>query len=317
MWGLVRKLIDLDAVPAAACSLWEAEPESFRCVSGGANVIFRFEHDGRGRYLRVNHPRARSRDEIRSVLEFQMHLADCGAPVCSALPSRHGRLLEELVQGEQVFLASVVAEVPGRVLGRDVRELAIFHALGRGMAALHRASESYAPATASSFLDSASLWRLVEDRLGPGDELARGEFEQIDAWWRTLGEDTDFGLTHGDYNMGNVIWDGERVWTIDFDEPLWCCFAADLARPFRDFADRPAEQRRQILAQMAAGYRSLRPLEDRWLDAVPWLMRMKDLEIYTWASTLQEPPDSLPGSGQPIERELRELRARFAKPLAW
>ncbi len=317
MWGHVRRLIDLDAVPGPAAALWDAERDSFRFVSGGANVIFRFEQRGRGRYLRITHPDVRSRNERTSALDFLSHLERCGADVCAPVPSARGRLIEELPQREHVFMASAVAEVPGSAIAGDCRDPAIIEALGRSMASLHAAAERYRPAPELCFYHWRLAWRLADERLEPDDALARAEYERIDAWTRTLPEEVaDFGLTHGDYNMGNALWDGERVWTIDFDEPTYHWFAADLARPFRDFSERSREERQALLEQLAAGYRALRPLEERWLREVPWFLRMKDLEIYAWFSTLEQRPGLLVG-GQPLDEARASLRRRFERSLEW
>ena len=141
--------------------------------------------------------------------------------------------------------------------------------------------------------------------------------KRIDSWSRGLSEARDFGMTHGDYNLGNVLWDGQRVWTIDFDEPLRCWYAADLARPFRDYAGRPRDERRAILEDLVKGYRSVQPLAERWLAELPWFMRMKDLEVYTWAlAEGRAEPDFLAG-GQPLDEALTTLRARLERPLDW
>ncbi len=318
MWGLVGRLLDRDALPALAAPLWGADPESFEFVWSGANAVFRFSHPRAGTcYLRVTHSEVRRRVEVESALDFHAHVARAGASVCAPVPSERGVLFEEIRQGDQLFMASAASEAPGRPLAPDDRAPEIVRALGRSIGELHRASQSYVPAPERWFWDWRLIWSEVERRLDRSDPLATAEFERIDAWSRTLSESQDFGMTHGDYNLGNVLWDGERVWTIDFDEPLRTWYAADLARPFRDYARRPRAERRAILANLVLGYRSVHPLAEAWLAELPWFMRMKDLEVYTWA--LREgraDPETLAG-GQPLDEALATLRARMERPLDW
>jgi Ser/Thr protein kinase RdoA (MazF antagonist) len=44
----------------------------------------------------------------------------------------------------------------------------------------------------------------------------------------------NFGLTHGDHRPGNVLYDGKQVHPIDFDEPVYHWYMADIAKPFLD-----------------------------------------------------------------------------------
>ncbi len=75
-----------------------------------------------------------------------------------------------------------------------------------------------------------------------------------------------YGLTHGDMNCGNVIWDGERCTIIDFDAPMWNWFAADIVRPMRDYRFWPLEPRRRFLGAIVEGYRSIREFSDAWVE---------------------------------------------------
>jgi Ser/Thr protein kinase RdoA (MazF antagonist) len=318
MWGLVGRLLDRDSLPALAAPLWDADPDSFEFVWSGANMVFRFAHPRAGTcYLRVTHPKVRRRVEVESALDFHAHVARAGASVCTPVPSARGAAFEELRQGEEQFMASAVSEAPGRPLGPEDRAPEVVRALGRSIGELHRAQQSYAPSAERWFWDWRRIWSEVERRLDRGDPLASAEFDRVDAWARRLSESQDFGMTHGDYNLGNVLWDGQRVWTIDFDEPLQCWYAADLARPFRDYAALPLGERRAILANLVEGYRSVRPFAEHWLGELPWFMRMKDLEVYTWALREGRADPELLAGGQPLDEALATLRARLERPLDW
>ena len=66
--------------------------------------------------------------------------------------------------------------------------------------------------------------------------------------WRTL-YGRGYGLIHGDYRPGNVIWDGTTARTIDFDEPNYHWYIADVSRALMELFDQPLAQRRKFGAR--------------------------------------------------------------------
>ena len=323
-WFHVLRRLDRSSVPRAA-ALWGADPGSVRLAGDGINVVFRFEARGEGRYLRITHAELRSRDALASAIDFLRHLSAAGAPVCRPVASESGRLIEELRQGDELFLASTVAEVPGRCMGLRHTEARVYEAWGRSLGQLHRTAEGYTPAPERHFLSWEDLWRKTGAMIARDDTLLCDEYERVGAWLNALPRGAaDFGLTHGDYRPDNVLWDGRQAYTIDFDEPVYHWFAADIARALREFADKPQRRRRQLLTWFVAGYRSVRPLDSRWIADLTWFMRMKDLEIYLW--TAQRRRDTLvPGGDDRLAwlANLRRaiwldgLRKRIASPRPW
>ena len=122
---------------------------------------------------------------------------------------------------------------------------------------------------------------LPEDDEAGVNELAivRAELESLDP------AGPNYGLTHGDINCGNVIWDGARCHIIDFDCPMWNWFAADVVRPMRDYRTWPLPERRRILAAIVRGYRSIRSFDDAWVAQLPLFQRFKQLEMYAWTAS--------------------------------
>jgi Ser/Thr protein kinase RdoA (MazF antagonist) len=315
MWDRLLGRLDCAAVPDAAQALWGADRGSVELVGRGANVVFRFEAEGAGRFLRITHAELRGRAELTSALDFLRHLCRSRVAVCAPVPSRGGRLIEELRQGDDLFLGSVVAEVPGRPIETAPPEAEAFEALGQTLGQLHRAAACYAPGPERQFLHWERLWSDVAARLAPDDAPARSEFRRIDAWVRQLPRGTgDFGLTHGDLNTGNLRWDGRRVHVIDFDEPVYHWFAADVARPFRELTQRPVAERQSALDSLLRGYRAVRPFDDSWEAELPRFMRMKDLDIYAWASDGESWHGPVLPGGDRRDEVIAQLRERFADP---
>lgn len=312
--------LDRETTPVRAVELWGGNPASLRFASLRSNVVFRFEVGGAGRYLRLVHAGNRSLAEVSAVVAFPAHLHAAAAPVAGPVPSLAGRWAESLEQPDEVFVASVYREVSGTPLDRGCTDPTLFRAWGRALAALHEAAIGFRPADASAFRTILDQWELIRSRFATADASVRTAFDRVDAWLGTLspGDDSpgalgdDWGLTHGDCNATNIVWDGSRAAIIDFDEPMFHWFAADVARPFREF---PTGHPRRDACQgaMVEGYRSVRPLSAEWVSRIPWLVRMIDLDMLAWAWQLS-PGSVLPG-GETREAALAELRRKLATPI--
>ena len=312
--------VDHSAVAAFAAEAWGVAADTVRFVGQSANAIFRAERDGSGVYLRLVHEAgSRGIDNIAAVQEFQQHLGRYGAPVSRPVPSRNGSLIERFEQGPDAFLVRAEEEVPGKVfapidVGLDRGEQA-FQELGRALARWHEASLSFLQTTDFSHYSWQSGLENIDTWLPAEDAGARGELAYVKASLEPLDPSGDgYGLTHGDMNCGNIIWDGQRATIIDFDEPMWNWFAVDIVRPMRDYRTWPLADRRRILAAIIEGYRSVRAFSDEWVAALSLFQRFKELDMYAWTSAGY----TLSVDGEGRERRacyLEEQRGYFREPL--
>ena len=81
------------------------------------------------------------------------------------------------------------------------------------------------------------IQQLAElDRWLPQSEsLARRELETIKTWLTTLEINQDnYGVIHFDFELDNLIWDGDNVQIIDFESSMEHWYAADIAFALRD-----------------------------------------------------------------------------------
>lgn len=280
-------------------------------VSTGANLIFRFTAAGGGtRYLRLIHAALRDAVEINSNAAYQMHLSDAGAPVSRLVRSAAGRAVETLEVGGELVLATAVEAVPGRPVEPAPDEYA---AWGRALGRMHRAAESFELPTGCRLRDWTDEWNECVACLRPDDLPARAEVERLEAWLRELPRGTDaMGMTHGDCNRTNALFDGGEVRIIDFDEPTHHWFLADVARPFRELTpEDPSHD--DCLDALLAGYREERSLDEALEAAIPDFVRMKNLEMYGWLTGRQNwAGDELPGG-----RDRAALVAAARKSFGW
>lgn len=264
--------------------MWCNEDTSLREISLGFNDVYRFERDGIGYFLRVANPRFRSLQDVVRSTDFLLVLAETGAPVCEPIASRSGRWIEELELDGVDWIAGVTQEIPGPPLSERKLDAPLMQSLGAALAQLHLASSQYEPAPGLEFVSWRNLWRETNEHLGEGDQELQAIAASLDAWLQSRKEDPkNFGLTHGDLRLANVILAPRGPVMIDFDEPVWHWYAADLARILIDVhhnSEADAAARQEALVR---GYRQHKPLSPADVDDLPRFMAMKELDRYTFS----------------------------------
>lgn len=313
MWHQTLKKINPFVTPQKAAAFWNADKGSLNLVSDGINLVYRFESGGKGFYLRITHPLIRPRLELDAAIDFQGYLFECAVPVCQPIFSKAGHYVEEIHQDDFLFLTRVSAEVPGKIIHFNHTNNQVYKTWGKTLATLHNRALHY-QSKQHQFKSWTDLWNETASYLNSEECIIKEEYHAINNWIKTFQQTPDnFGLTHGDHRMGNVLYDGKEVHIIDFDEPIYHWFLADIARPFLELSPLTFSECLQKFEWYLDGYQSIRPLSQTDLKNISWFSRMKALDIYLWSkNNWTDHPG--PG-GKKRDQWLEELRALIINPI--
>ena len=249
-------------------------------------------------------------------LDFLNHAWLAGAFVCQPVLSSRGCFIEDILQSDDVFLATVTAGVLGKILGEvsesnrletvfefgnDTQEMLLepaqVQAWGHALGTLHAASESYQPVPVRlssgmvQFPESFSLpkfWANIKAICSSDPDLQFVHTE-LETWLETL-PTSEMIVTHGDFRSGNAIWDGTRVTILDFDEPVLAWAEYDVARTLLQDECDPFPNLEQHLAHFLEGYERARALPNvqsriqNFVRVRALLMLAWGLEDSTWAN---------------------------------
>jgi Ser/Thr protein kinase RdoA (MazF antagonist) len=281
-WGETLSRLE-PKTAARAAAFWNADAGSLEFVSQSANAVYKFSSNGEVRFLRLVHHELREHAFLAAGLDFLNHAWLAGAFVCQPLLSSRGCFIEDVLQSDDVFLATVTAGVPGQTLGQvsetnrlenavnDTQKMLLeptqVQAWGQALATLHTASESYQPVPVRlssgmvQFPESFSLpkfWANIKPVCSSDPDLQRVHAE-LETWLETLPK-SEMIVTHGDFRSSNAIWDGTRVTILDFDEPVLAWAEYDVARTLLQDECDPFPNLEQHLASFLEGYKRVRAL---------------------------------------------------------
>ena len=304
----------------------DCEPE---IVKYRENAVFRVETaDGRDAVLRVHRHGYHSDAALRSELAWMEALHAEGIDVAAVIPSTAGECFET-VQGAGVpepRQVDMLTWMPGIPIGtleeglnpaiQDVH--AVFVGVGRLCAHLHNQTEAWTLPAAftrhawdrEGLVGPEPLWGRFWEAVVLGTEERRlieraraSADEALTAYGRSPRR---FGLIHADFNLDNMLLDGDRVIPLDFDDCGFGWHLFDLATVWTIYHG--SEIAEAIRAGVVEGYRSARDLPDEELAHMPLFELARAFSYLGWVHTRSET-----ASAQALAPEVAQLACTLAE----
>jgi Ser/Thr protein kinase RdoA (MazF antagonist) len=261
---------------AAALSRWDADPDDLELLGTSGNTVYRVARRGEPHVLRLTDVGYRAPQHNEAEMAFLAHLAERGARVSTAVPSRAGRNVE-ILDG---CTASVLTWAPGiRVeAGSPHWNESFLRDWGRALGGIHAASRSYDGPRRWEWKDEVFL--AEAERLLATDRECRAELRQAISRLEPLPRTARaFGVIHGDYGPQNFHYlPGSGITSFDFGNACHHWYAMDVAvslSVLRRFRERD-RYRRWLLE----GYREVcEPDPESWRQ-IGWFLRLRIVYVY-------------------------------------
>ena len=319
----------LRALATVALARWgvrDCEPE---IVKYRENAVFRVAAaDGRDAVLRVHRHGYHSDAALRSELAWLEALHADGIAVPAAIPSAAGAPFE-IVQGagvpepRQVDMLTWMPGIPIGTLEEGLNPAivdvhAVFAGVGRLCARLHNRTEAWTPPAGftrhawdrEGLVGPEPLWGRFWEAAVLGTEehrlieRARASVrEALTAYGRSPQR---YGLIHADFNLDNMLLDGERVIPLDFDDCGFGWHLFDLATVWTIYHG--SDLAEAIRAGVVEGYRRERDLPDEELAHLPLFELARAFSYLGWVHTRSET-----ASAQSLAAEVAQLVCTLAE----
>lgn len=283
------------------------KPVSYRGIAEGVENSNFMLHTDQGRFILTLYEKRVAKNDLPFFLELMQHLSkkviSCPQPVVR----NDGTMIGELAGRPAAivtFLDGIWMRKPAAVHCREV---------GKGLAAMHLAGLDFSMQRKNSLSIDAwrPLWMKSRDR---ADELSQGitkdidsELDYLEKHWNT---DLPTGVIHADLFNDNVFFLNDKLsGFIDFYFACTDMLAYDLAICLNAWCfERDISYNLTKGQGMLKAYRSVRPLSDNEIAAIPLLARGAALRffltrLYDWFNT---PANSLVVKKDPMEY-LRKL----------
>lgn len=259
-------------VISKALHLWQLEDATVTLIAERENSVYRVDHATGQFALRLHRQGYRTDAQLKEELDWMAWVAQSGLSVPSPIRSTGGLFLETVgnVQVDILnWLSGDTLDLIMPKLDQEARK-EIFYSLGRDMARLHIASDTWPKASTCNrpawdidgLLGNTPLW----DRFWENPGLTAKERELL-LVFRThakntlakLSEPLDYGLIHADMVPANVMVDQEGLHFIDFDDGGFGFRLFELATALLKHSAQPDFE--NLKSAMIDGYRSERPLD--------------------------------------------------------
>lgn len=277
--------------------------EDLQLVACSENVTFRVTaRDAPTDYvLRLHRPGYSSLEELESEREWTRALQEAGMAVPGSLETRRGGhyALVDIPGVDEQRYVGMTTWREGRPLSHCLERnrnraerQRIFRRFGGIVAAFHDQSTRWTPPPgfvrrrlgADELLGETPFWgRFWEhpaltaaerQRLLEARDRMHGALE---AYGEKPGH---FGLAHTDFTPDNIIYDGNELAIIDFDDSAYGWHIYDLASTL--FECRDARDIGALQGALLDGYRERRPLAQSDIDMLPAFLLIRGMAIIGW-----------------------------------
>ncbi|GAA5534355.1 stress response kinase A [Deinococcus aluminii] len=295
---LSRRLLQMFGNPppphellTAVAAHYGQTPDTLTDLGSFENQVYAFSAPQGERVLRLVHSSHRSERQVRAELHWLTFLAEGGVSVAPPVPDAQGERLHVWPDGAggAYFSAAFVRAAGERARPADLT-VPQMRAWGRLLAELHERTQAYQPEDPQGrptwqddpyIRDRHTLAAALSVPLDPGI-LPR--FDALVAELAAQPATPDrFGLAHNDAHPGNFLLRGEQLTLFDFDDCTHNFYVNDLAMALYygvwGAPDREALGR-HLWANLLAGYREVRPLDEADLALVPALLKLREVDLY-------------------------------------
>lgn len=216
----------------------------------------------------------------------------CGFHTVSPVLSNNGNWVETInIANHGRYYGVVFERAEGVSLSLEQMTGQQAEQWGKSLGSMHVLSESYIPGTAKrgSWLDALTFVSSILQH-HPDEKSARQELEQVLSLLSKLPSDAEhMGLIHYDFQTDNLFYMEEesRFCTIDFDDTMTHWYAMDIVSAISDLLEQKDDKPQRKIDH--CGYRSIRPLDEWWVQLFPLFQRFSDL--YSFARLLRSIKD--------------------------
>jgi Ser/Thr protein kinase RdoA (MazF antagonist) len=259
---------------------------------GYQNLIYEFKRKENSYILRLSSSSTRKFIQIKSELDFLHHLSNHGVSVSLPITSTDGVFIEEILLNEQKYYAVAFIKAKGNHITYPdfLNNHKLFYELGKITGRLHKGAKQF-PKYLNNRMDWTDNYYLknYKDFISSDEKLKRIAIkEHMDEITKINKEESNFGLIHGDLNLGNFFVDDDLITLFDFDECQNSWYIEDIAIQlfyityvFNDDAIyERISKANEFMQHFLRGYKSEFQIDIEMLKQIPKFLLLREIIVH-------------------------------------
>ena len=300
---------------------WGYDKGPVNFIRASNNFVFKFFHAGKPCVLRLTDIEKVPYNDVVAELNFLKYLYKNNVCVNIPLKSLAEQEVEVCHTSIGVFYGVVFNYFEGCIYDIDELEEKQFELWGEALGGLHQVSVNCSTIQRISHLDNLNATKHL---LKGQEHAAHQELLTLTHWLGTVQKTSrNYGLIHFDFELDNLIWDGDKVQIIDFDSSISSWYVADIAFALRDLFENGVNLTNKYFVAFVKGYRKKMEVSQQDLHEIPMFLRLHNLETFVKlqtiidieTSTLHENPQWLIDLVNKLERKVKAYRESFSHHL--
>jgi Ser/Thr protein kinase RdoA (MazF antagonist) len=262
-------------------------------IGGFQNFIYSYIRDDFKYILRFTPSTLRMPEGLEAEVDWIHYLAENGLSVSDPVSSINGQDVER-IQGKMMdFYVTSFRHAPGRKIGYPecLSNPELCEQCGRMTGHLHELAKRYNPVTRRHTWECNEYLLRAREYIPPEHESILHALDELKEHLASLPVTPDnFGLIHGDINVGNFIVDESGGITLfDFDECQYSWYAGDIAIQLYYllyvFGENSKSERKVqyelFIKHFERGYtEDGRQLPDGWKEQLALFLRLREIIVF-------------------------------------
>ncbi|CAG7652953.1 Stress response kinase A [Paenibacillus solanacearum] len=287
------KLMFLDEHAAEGAARYGVSQKELNFIGGFQNFIYSYNRDELKYILRFTPSTLRTSEGLEAEVDWIRYLSENGISVSEPISSVNGEYCERVQGNTMDFYVTSFKHAAGRKIGYPecLGNSILYEECGRITGRLHELAKLYNPTIAKRH-----SWEFNEYLLRAKDYLPSElrpilfALDELKAQLASLPVSADnFGLIHGDINVGNFTVDESgRLTLFDFDECQYSWYVEDIAIQLyyllyvfgEDSKSERKDQYELFIRHFELGYTEHgRRMPDSWKDQLKLFLKLREIIV--------------------------------------
>ncbi|WP_169089643.1 phosphotransferase enzyme family protein [Paenibacillus sp. PL91] len=287
------KSMFLDEHAIEGATLFGVSPKELTFIGGFQNFIYSYNRDELKYILRFTPSTLRTWDGLAAEIEWIRYLSENGLSVSNSISSVDGKDMER-IQGNMIdFYVTSFRHAPGRKIGYPecLGNSILYEQCGRMTGLLHDLTKQYKPTAKRHTWESNEYLLRARNYIPSEQQPILLALDKLKSQLASLPITADnFGLIHGDINVGNFTVDESGEITLfDFDECQYSWFIEDIAIQLyyllyvfgEDSKSERKVQYELFTKHFEQGYtEDGRQMPDGWKEQLGLFLRLREIIVF-------------------------------------